>query len=141
MRGVDQADVDTLRPPSREAIERDVSVPVYEIGSAEYRESLRRECGSRRTLFEKVRDALRRAWYGPDPGPLTDAEMAMIMCVPDADDRPELVPPDDPDRLAWEAELRAIGVTPARKWSAPAGKPVRRLGFWGRIKYRVSLGW
>lgn len=141
MRGVDQARADTLRPPSPEAIVRDVNVPAHEIGSAEYRESLRREYLSRRPLAQKIRDAFRRVWYGPDPGPLTDAEMAMIMCRLGEDDRPELVPPDDPDRLAWEVELRVIGVTPAKRWSAPAGKPVRKSGFWGRIKYRISLGW
>jgi hypothetical protein len=41
-------------------------------------------------------------------------------------DLPELVPPDDPERLAYEAGLRAIGVTPARVWNFPVRKPIRR---------------
>ena len=141
MRGVGQTESDTLLPSASEPVEPDVNASAYYIGSAEYRESLRREYLSRRTLAEKLRDALRRAWYGPDPGPLTNAEMAMIMRRVEEDDRPELVPPDDPDRLAWEAELRAMGVTPARKWCASAGTPVRRPGLWAKIKYRISLGW
>jgi hypothetical protein len=139
MRGVDQIKADTLLSP--EPSRRDFNVCGYYIGSPEYRESLRREYLGRRTLAEKLRDAFRRAWYGPDPGPLTDAEMAMIMRAVEADDAPELVPPDDPARLAWEAELRAMGVTPARRWGPPTGKPARKSGLWARIKYRISLGW
>jgi hypothetical protein len=54
---------------------------------------------------------------------------------------PERVPPDDPGRLAWEAELRAIGVRPAKKWSSPNREPRRRPSLWQRIRYRISLGW
>jgi hypothetical protein len=54
---------------------------------------------------------------------------------------PERVPPDNPGRLAWEAELRAIGVRPAKKWSSPNREPRRRPGLWQRIRYRISLGW
>lgn len=39
---------------------------------------------------------------------------------------PERVPPDDPERLAWEAELRAKGYTPAKIWNFPIRKPMRK---------------
>lgn len=87
-------------------------------------------------------DGFRRAWYGPDPGPLTDEELRMIRRPRvEEDDLPERVSPDDPARLAWEAELRAIGVRPAKKWSFPQREPRRRPGVLERIRYRISLGW
>ncbi|HEX6038313.1 hypothetical protein [Longimicrobium sp.] len=111
--------------------------------SLEEREVHAREILARRTPREKIVDGLRRAWYGPDPEPLTDEEMRMIMRPRDDEDDglPERVPPDDPERLAWEAELRAIGVRPARKWNFPVREPFRRPSLWERIKYRVSRGW
>jgi hypothetical protein len=39
---------------------------------------------------------------------------------------PERVPPDDPERLAWEAELRAHGIIPAKVWNFPDRTPIRR---------------
>jgi hypothetical protein len=51
---------------------------------------------------------------------------------------PERVPPDDPERLAWEAELRAIGVTPAKIWNFPIRKPIRRPDWRDRV--RALLG-
>lgn len=88
-------------------------------------------------------DGVRRVWYGPAPEPLTDEEMRLIMrqVKEEVENLPERVPPDDPGRLAWEAELRAIGVRPAKKWSYPNRAPRRRPGFWQRIRYRISLGW
>lgn len=97
----------------------------------------------RRTFRETVVAGLRRIWEGPPEPPLTAAEMEMIMRPreDEDDDPPELVPPDDPERLAWEGELRAIGVRPARKWSFPVREPIRRPSLWQRIKHRVSRGW
>jgi hypothetical protein len=51
---------------------------------------------------------------------------------------PERVSPDDPERLAWEAELRAIGVRPARVWNFPRRKPIRRPDW--RDWLRARLG-
>lgn len=51
---------------------------------------------------------------------------------------PETVPPDDPDRLAWEAELRAKGYTPAKVWNFPIRKPIRIPGW--RDRLRDALG-
>lgn len=53
-------------------------------------------------------------------------------------DLPERVSPDDPERLAWEAELRAIGVKPARVWNFPRRKPIRRPDW--RDWLRARLG-
>jgi hypothetical protein len=143
MRSIDHLEPDVLLAPGSEEIEREVNVPAYYIGSDEYRESLRRQVRNRRTLWEKLVDGFRRAWDGPDPGPLTDEEMRLIMrrAEEEFESLPERVPPDDPDRLAWEAELRAIGVRPAKKWSSPNREPRRRPGLWQRIRYRISLGW
>lgn len=111
--------------------------------SPDEREAHRREILARRTLREKVVDGLRRAWYGPEPEPLTDEEMRMIMGPRDDEDDglPELVAPDAPERLAWEAELRAIGVRPAKKWNFPIREPIRRPNLLKRLAYRVSRGW
>lgn len=96
----------------------------------------------RASLGEVLLAGLRRVWYGPPPEPLTDDELRFILRPVEEDDgAPERVPPDDPARLAWEAELRAIGVTPARKWNFPEREPIRRPGLWKRIKYRIGLGW
>jgi hypothetical protein len=97
----------------------------------------------RRTLWETIADAARRVRYGPPEDPLTDEEVEMILrrAKEESDALPELVPPDDPERLAWEAHLRSIGVRPAAKWAVPARKPLRRPSLWERIKYRVSRGW
>ncbi len=142
MRSIDETHPAVLLVPDRDEMEPDVNVPSYDVGTPEDRELFRRQFLARRTLREKLVDGVRRVWYGPDPGPLTDEEMRTIMRpLEDADDLPERVPPDDPGRLAWEAELRAMGVTPAKKWSFPDREPVRRSGVWTRIKYRISLGW
>lgn len=110
--------------------------------SREERDASMRELLGRRTLREKLVDGLRRAWYGPDPEPLTAEDMRMIMQVRgDDDELPERVPPDDPERLAFEAELRALGIRPAKKWNWPVREPIRRPTLWERIKYRVSRGW
>ncbi|HEX2211571.1 MAG TPA: hypothetical protein VHG93_28045 [Longimicrobium sp.] len=102
----------------------------------------RRGWTSPATLRYKLVRVPQRIGYGPDSGPLTDEEMRIIMSRQEKeDDLPDLVPPDDPCRLAWEAELRAIGVRPAVKWRFPDREPVRRAGLWQRIKYRISLGW
>lgn len=143
MRSIDHLEPDVLLAPGSEEIEREADVATYYIGSDEYRASLRREVRGRRTLWEKLVDGVRRAWHGPDPEPLTDDELRMIMrrAEEEFENLPERVPPDDPGRLAWEAELRAIGVRPAKKWSFPDREPRRRSGWWQRIKYRISLGW
>jgi hypothetical protein len=51
---------------------------------------------------------------------------------------PERVPPDDPERLAWEADLRAKGYTPAKVWNFPIRKPIRRPDW--RDRLRTLLG-
>jgi hypothetical protein len=142
MRSIDETHLDVLLVPDRDDMERDVNVPSYYVGTREDRELLRRQSLALRTLREKLVDGLRRVWYGPDPGPLTDEEMRMIMRPrEDEDDLPERVPPDDPGRLAWEAELRAMGVRPAKKWNFPRRAPIKRPSVWEKIKYRISLGW
>lgn len=95
----------------------------------------------RRTFREWVVAGLRRAWDGPPEPPLTDEEMERIMQPREDDWLPEIVPPDDPERLAWEAHLRSIGVRPAKKWSTRIRKPVRRPTFWSKLRYRISRGW
>lgn len=97
----------------------------------------------RRTLRDRIVDAARRVLYGPPEDPLTDDEIGMIMrrAHEEYDALPELVVPDDPERLAWEAHLRSIGVRPAAKWISPNRKPLPRSSLWERIKYRVSRGW
>jgi hypothetical protein len=140
MRSIDETHQDLLVAPDIE--ERDVSVPSWYVGTREDGELIRRQFLARRTLGEKLLDRFRRAWYGPDPGPLTDEELRMIRRPREEEnDLPERVPPDDPARLAWEAELRAMGVRPAKKWSFPEHEPRRRPGVWERIRYRISLGW
>ena len=51
---------------------------------------------------------------------------------------PERVPPDNPERLAWEAELRAIGVTPAKVWNFPDRKPLRKPDWRDWIRNRLG---
>jgi hypothetical protein len=142
MRSVDEAVPDLLLEAGSREIQPRTDVPSDSIGTAEYRARLHREGLARRTLREKLADGVRRAWYGPAPAPLTDEEMRMIM-RPGAedDDLPERVPPDDPVRLAFEADLRAMGVSPAKKWNFPERAPIRRPGLWKRIRYRIRLGW
>jgi hypothetical protein len=143
MRSIDHLEPDVLLAPGSGEIEREVNMATHYSGLDEYRESLRRQVRARRTLWEKLVDGVRRAWYGPGPEPLTDEEMRLIMrgVEEEVDNLPERVPPDDPGRLAWEAELRAIGVRPAKKWSFPNREPRRRPTLWQRIRYRISLGW
>ena len=141
MRSVDQAEPELLPEVGSPEIEPYTSVRSCLIGTAEYREGLRREFLARRTFREKLVDGLRRAWYGPPPAPLTEEDWRMITRPVDDDDLPELVPPDDPHRLAYEAELRALGIRPAKKWNFPKRVPIRKPGLWERIRYRVSLGW
>lgn len=47
---------------------------------------------------------------------------------------PERVPPDDPGRLAWEAQLRALGYTPAQVWNFPIRKPIRKPDWRHRVR-------
>jgi hypothetical protein len=96
----------------------------------------------RRPLGRVVADAARRVWYGPPPENLTEEEMRWIMRPRDDEDDgpPERVPPDDPDRLAWEAELRALGIRPAKKWSFPNREPIPRPTVWARIQERFRRG-
>jgi hypothetical protein len=143
MPSVDETHPDVLLAPDSQAMEQEPKVPSYLVGTREDRELLRRQFLARRTLWEKLVDGFRRVWDGPDPGPLTDDEMRMIMrrVEEEVDNMPERVPPDDPGRLAWEAELRARGIRPAKKWSFPNRPPRRRPSVWERIKYRISLGW
>jgi hypothetical protein len=51
---------------------------------------------------------------------------------------PERVPPDDPERLAWEAELRAMGLRPAKIWDFPVRKPLRRPDWRDWIRNRLG---
>jgi hypothetical protein len=51
---------------------------------------------------------------------------------------PELVPPDDPGRLAWEAELRLIGVRPAKVWNYPIRTPIRRPDWRDWVRNRLG---
>lgn len=51
---------------------------------------------------------------------------------------PERVSPDDPERLAWEAEMRAIGVTPAAVWNRPVRKPIRKPDWRDWIRNRLG---
>lgn len=96
----------------------------------------------KRRWRDRVMDAARRVWDGPPPEPLSDEEMQMIMRPVDDDgDLPERVPPDDPERLAWEAELRAKGIRPAQVWNWPERKRIPKPTVWERLKYRISRGW
>jgi hypothetical protein len=96
----------------------------------------------RRTMGRVLADAARRVWYGPPPENLTDEEVRWVMRPRDDEDDglPERVPPDDPDRLAWEAELRAAGITPAKKWNFPERAPLPRFTFRERIRERFRRG-
>lgn len=143
MRSIGETHPDLLLAPNPEERERDVNVTSYHVGTPEERALLRRQFLARRTLREKLVAGFRRVWDGPDPEPLTGEEMRMIKrrAAEEVDNLPERVPPDDPARLAWEAELRAMGVRPAKKWSFPNREPRRRPNIWQRIKYRISLGW
>ena len=51
---------------------------------------------------------------------------------------PETVPPDDPERLAFEAELRAAGITPAAVWNFPKRKPIRRPDWRDWLRYHLG---
>jgi hypothetical protein len=51
---------------------------------------------------------------------------------------PERVPPDDPERLAWEAELQAIGVQPAKIWNFPVRKPLRKPDWRDWVRNRLG---
>ncbi|WP_420126770.1 hypothetical protein [Longimicrobium sp.] len=143
MRSSDESPLGVLLAPDSGKAEPAEGVRVRGVATWEDPELLRRQVLVRRTLGEKLVDGLRRAWHGPDPEPLTADEMRMIMrrAEDEIDSLPERVPPDDPDRLAWEAELRAIGVRPAKRWNFPDREPRQKPGVWASIKYRVSRGW
>ena len=130
---MNDADSDLLLAASSEVAERDSVVSAGLIsrdGSAHLR---------RRTLREILADGFRRAWYGPGPEPLANGDMRMILLPrEDEDDLPERVPPDDPERLAWEAELRAKGYTPAKVWNWPERKRIPRATLWERLRYRLG---
>jgi hypothetical protein len=49
------------------------------------------------------------------------------------------VPPGHPDRPAFEAKMRALGIKPATDWNWPDPAPVRRPGWWSRLRYFVGL--
>jgi hypothetical protein len=96
----------------------------------------------RRRIRRLAADALRRVWYGPPPEDLTEEEIRWIMRPRDNEDDglPERVPPDDPDRLAWEAELRALGITPAKRWSFRPRRPIPKPTMWERLRERFRRG-
>lgn len=70
----------------------------------------------------------------------TDEEVARQMAEERAAEArlPERVLPYDPARLAWEAELRAIGVTPAKVWNFPARQPIRRPDWRDWVRNRLG---
>jgi hypothetical protein len=111
--------------------------------AARYAEWLEQLPDPRPTLWERIVDAVRRVRYGPPEEPLTEEEMERIMRPREDEDDglPELVPPDDPERLAWEAHLRSIGVRPAKKWNFPIREPIRKPGAWDKIRHRLGRGW
>jgi hypothetical protein len=96
----------------------------------------------RRPFRRVVSDAIHRVWHGPPQEDLTEEEVRWLMRPRDDEDDglPERVPPDDPDRLAWEAELRALGITPAKKWSFPNRPPRPRPTVWERLQERFRRG-
>ncbi|HEX6373550.1 MAG TPA: hypothetical protein VF006_31785 [Longimicrobium sp.] len=49
------------------------------------------------------------------------------------------VPPGHPDRPAFEAQMRAVGITPATDWNWPDREPVRRTGWWAWLRFRLGL--
>lgn len=51
---------------------------------------------------------------------------------------PERLAPDHPERLAFEAELRAMGLTPAKVWNFPRRKPIRRPDWRDWVRYRLG---
>jgi hypothetical protein len=51
---------------------------------------------------------------------------------------PERVPPNDPERLAFEAELRARGIRPAKVWNFPNRKPIRRPDWRDWLRYHLG---
>lgn len=51
---------------------------------------------------------------------------------------PERLPPDHPERLAFEAELRALGLTPAKVWNFPRRSRVRRPDWRDRLRYHLG---
>jgi hypothetical protein len=51
---------------------------------------------------------------------------------------PERVPPDDPERLAFEAELRAMGVRPAKVWNFPHRRPLRKPDWRDWLRYHLG---
>lgn len=87
-----------------------------------------------------IRDDRRHRLVSRLLGLPTDEELAREMeqerVVEDVP--PERVPPDDPDRLAWEAELRALGITPAKLWNFPVRKPLRRPDWRDWLRERLG---
>lgn len=73
----------------------------------------------------------------------TDEEEAAAAAA-DAADReaeknlPERLPPDHPERLAFEAELRAMGITPAKVWNFPTRRRIRRPDWRERLRDRLG---
>jgi hypothetical protein len=50
------------------------------------------------------------------------------------------VPPGHPDRPAFEAEMRAMGITPATVWDDRPGRViVQRSGWLGRLRARFGF--